>query len=284
MNRAKLANIKKAIKSLRYFRWNKRKWYEDLCEYYKVSPEKAKELGTRSSSKRRPDLPGSATTKPVFGMTLDEIWESKSRDTVEGVFQWQKDEGSWSCFRQCCYHRYDRFDWLWRSLKDGDRYCEYSCGSTPICNWLVQNSKKQVYKLATADVDCEHRTFGEWRLKRNIERSGLPFTFDPFIIRPNEPLPLKGAFNVISIIESLVLIHNPLDVIKHITEHLKKGGKLWETYTVMDDKRTREWLSFKNAQEQRPAVFEYIRANYKLINGPDPDTPKDDGRRCWEKL
>ena len=80
------------------------------------------------------------------------------------------------------------------------------------------------------------------------------------------------------------VIHNPLEVVQHITEHIRKGGKLWETYTVMDDPRTKDWTSFRQAQQQRPAVFDYIRANYKLLKGPDPDIPKDSGRRCWEKL
>ncbi len=286
MNKAQIVDAIKAIKSLRYFKPNQRKWYQDLCDYYKVSPEKAKELGGggKRSSDRRPDLPSSPTTKAVSGMTLAEIWESKPRNTIEEVFEWQKDAGSWSSFRQCFYHRFDRFDWLLKSLKNNDRYCEYSSGTAPICNWLVGNSKGKVFNLAIADVDCEHRSFGEWRLKENIKRSGLNFTLEAFIVQPTGPLPLQGEFDVISIIESLVLIHNPLEVVKHATEHLKKGGKLWETYTIMDDKRTKEWLSFKQAQEQREKVFEFIKANFKLISGPDPSLPKDAGRRCWEKI
>jgi ubiquinone/menaquinone biosynthesis C-methylase UbiE len=263
---------------------NKRRWYEDLCEYYGVTPQQAGKLGSRSAS-RRPDLPTSSTTKAVSDMTMTEIWESKPRNTAEEIYQWQKDLGAWSAFRQCYYHRYDRFDWLVKDLPSGSKYCEYACGSAPICNWIVENVKDRVFHFTTVDVDCEHRTFGEWRLRRRIERSGRPFTLQPLVVKPNAPLPLTDRdYDVITVIEALVLIHNPLEVVRHITEHIRKGGKLWETYTVMDDHRTKNWTSFRQAQQQRPAVFDYIHANYKLLEGPDPDTPGDAGRRCWEKL
>ena len=282
--KTKIMNKAEAMKEFCNFFGNKRRWYDDLCEYYGVTPGQAKKVGPRSAT-RRPDLPPSSTTKAVSGMTMAEIWESKPRNTAEEIYQWQKDLGAWSAFRQCYYHRYDSFDWLVKDLPSGSKYCEYACGSAPICNWIVENVKDRIFHFTTVDVDCEHRAFGEWRLKKRIERSGLPFTLKPLIVKPNAPLPLTDCdYDAISIIEALVLIHNPLEVVQHVTEHIRKGGKLWETYTVMDDHRTKNWISFRQAQEQRPAVFDYIRANYKLLTGPDPDTPKDSGRRSWEKL
>ena len=261
---------------------NKRRWYEDLCEYYGVTRKQIIDASVRYKS-RRPDLPASSTTNGTSGMTMTEIWESKPRNTAEEIYKWQKDLGSWSSFRQCYYHRNDRFDWLAKTLPSGSKYCEYACGSAPICNWIVGNVKDRFFHLTTVDVDCEHRAFGEWRLRRRIEHSHQPFTLQALTVEPGAPLPLKDTYDVVSIIEALVLIHNPLEVVQHVTDHICKGGKLWETYTVMDDYRTREWLSFRQAQEQRPAVFDYIRNHYKLFEGPDPDTPKDAGRRCWEK-
>lgn len=277
-----IRTVKNAIKILLYHVTSKRQWYEDLCEYYKVTPEKAKELGNRTGI-RRPDLPGSPTTHTVSGKTLDEIWEMEERDTVEKVLKWQKDQGAWSSFRQLYYHRYDRFGWVIKGLPTGGKYCEYACGTAPVSNWIVENIKDRVFDITTVDVDCEHRTFGEWRLKKRIERSGLPFKLKTYIVKPDH-LPLEDEYDIISIFEALVLIHNPLNVIKHITEDLKKGGKLWETYTILDDYRTKNYLSFRQAQEQRPAVFDYIRSKYKLLSGPDPDTVKDSGIRSWLKI
>ena len=278
--KAKMTN---KVKFLRYSFSNKRKWYEDLCEYYKVTPAQAKKASIRYKD-RRPNLPASPTTHAVTNMTSAEIWDSKPRNTPKEVMEWLKDLGAWCSFRQCYYHRYDSFEWLVKGMPSGSRYCEYASGSAPICNWIVENVKDRFYHLTTVDVDCEHRTFGEWRLRRRIERSALPFTLQALIVEPDAPLPLKDEYDVVSIIEALVLIHNPLEVVRHVTEHIRQGGKLWETYTVLDDPRTMDRLSFRQAQEQRPAVFDYIRANYKLLDGPDPDTPKDSGRRCWKKL
>ena len=53
-------------------------WYDDLCEYYKVTPEEADLLGTRKTG-RKPNLPGSLTCDPVSGKTFEEIWERKPR-------------------------------------------------------------------------------------------------------------------------------------------------------------------------------------------------------------
>jgi hypothetical protein len=55
------------------------------------------------------------------------------------------------------------------------------------------------------------------------------------------------------------------------------------THAVSGKTRTKNRLSSRQAQERCPAVFEYIRTNYALIKGPDPDTPNDDGIRCWQK-
>jgi hypothetical protein len=275
--------VTKVVRSVHHLLSNKRKWYEDLREYYGVTYRQIIMASVRYKN-RQPKLPGSLTTHSVSGMTMAEIWESKTRNSAKEVMEWQKDVGAWSAFRQCYYHRYDNFEWLVKGLPSGSRYCEYASGSAPISNWIVDNVKDRTFHLTIADVDCEHRTFGEWRLRRRIERSGRPFTLQALIVKPDAPLPLKDQYDVISIIEALVLIHNPLEVVQHITEHIRQGGKLWETYTVMDDSRTRNWLSFRLAQEQRPAVFDYIRSHYKLLEGPDPDTPKDAGRRCWEKL
>ena len=79
-------------------------WHYHLCEYYGVTPEKALELGTRSTG-RKPDLPGSTTTQAVSGMTYEDIWESRERKSIEDVFQFYKDQGAWSTFRQCVRHK-----------------------------------------------------------------------------------------------------------------------------------------------------------------------------------
>lgn len=275
---------KKLIFRLTQSLGNRRKWYEDLCEYYSVTPEKALELGgVGRDSDRRPNLPGSPTTNPVSGMRFDEIWEKGDRTTVKGVLQFQKDIGAWSSFRQLYYHRHDSFWWVIDGLRSGTRICEYACGTAPISNWIAENIKDRHFHFTTADLDCEHRTFGEWRLRKRVERSRLPSSVKTVISKP-DLLPLNEEYDVVTIIEALVLIHNPLEVVQHVTEHLRKGGKLWETYTIVDDNRSKLWLSYREAQKQRSSVFDFIRSRYKIIEGPNPHSKRDGGRRCWEKL
>ena len=71
-------------------------WYDDLCEYYSVDADTALKLGTRSSG-RRPSLPGSKTCEPVSNMTFEDIWRSKPRETIEDIFQFQRDMGFLCC-------------------------------------------------------------------------------------------------------------------------------------------------------------------------------------------
>ena len=48
-------------------------WYDDLCEYYNVTPQQALELGTRKTG-RRPFFPQSVTCQnPPQGLTFEEI-------------------------------------------------------------------------------------------------------------------------------------------------------------------------------------------------------------------
>ena len=65
-------------------------WYDDLCEYYNISPQEAEVLGTRKKG-RKPNLPGSATCQPVSGLTFEEIWDSKPRETSAQIFDFYKE-------------------------------------------------------------------------------------------------------------------------------------------------------------------------------------------------
>ena len=76
---------------------------QDLCDYYNVSNEDAIKLGTRDKG-RKPSLPGSKTCASVSNMTYEDIWDLKSRDTIDGIFEFYKDQGSWSAFRQVVRH------------------------------------------------------------------------------------------------------------------------------------------------------------------------------------
>ena len=123
-------------------------WYDDLCEYYSVTPEQALQLGTRSSG-RKPDLPGSETCEPVSGMTFEDIWALKPRDTNEQIFEFYRDQGAWSTFRQCVRHVdliglhlnvfkiVAQYFSQTRGSLANIHFLEYGCGVAPFINTLL---------------------------------------------------------------------------------------------------------------------------------------------------
>ena len=256
-----------------------RPWHQDLCDYYRVTPEQALQLGTRASG-RRPDLPGSPTTHAVPGQTFEEIWASRERETPVDVHAFYQDMGAWATFRQVVYHRHHSFDYLAREIERGTRICEYGAGVAPVCFWLVEHLRGIPLELTIVDVPSEHLTFGHWRLQRRIEELKAPVTLHVREVLPDK-LPLEGFFDIITILEVYEHLHNPLEVTVHLCDHLRPGGLLWENYIVHDNPAGAD---LPVAQQERPRVFAYWRRHCELMAGNDPDAPDGGGTRCWRRL
>ena len=256
-----------------------RPWHLDICEYYKVTPEQAVTLGTRSTG-RTPELPGSDTTHAVTGKTFEDIWESTERDNPAAIDSFWKDMGAWATFRQVYYHRESNFSFIEGSLKKGSRICEYGGGVGPVSNWIIENVRNRSLRLTLTDVPCEHLTFGQWRAQRLIKDMNAPIQFDALEILPNF-LPLQEEYDVITILEVYEHLRNPMEATTHLEEHLAPGGLLWENYIKHDHPHASDLAI---AQYERPKVFEFIRSRFTLISGGDPDNPDGGGTRCWRKL
>jgi len=253
------------------------KWYEDVCEYYSVSPSQAKILGIRKSG-RRPDLPGSATTHPVSGETFEDIWDRFPSETPEKLDKFYKDIGSWLVFRQAYYRRNLTGANFINGLTIGDRFCEYGSGIAPITNWIIRNVPNSSFELTIADVESEHLTFAEWRLKKFINKHDLQFTLNVLKIKPGF-LPLMGYYKVITILDVFEHLYNPLDVVKHLTDHLNTNGLLWENYILEEEIHG---SNLAESFEQRPLVFDHLYSTCRLINGRPPDEVPG-ATRCWVK-
>jgi len=254
----------------------KSKWHKDICEYYKVTPRQALSLSRRTPG-RRPDLPPSPTTAAVSNKTFKEIWDLRPRNTAGAIQQFYRDMGAWATFRQCYYHRRMDAGHFLKGAKPGSSICEYGSGVAPVCNWVVENIKGIPLHLTIVDLESEHLAFAKWRLNKKIAQNNLPFRLNTLTVKGND-LPLNELYDIILVLEVFEHIHNPRDVIVHLTDHLQKDGLLHENYVVC----TPEEANLEEAQSQRKAVFEFMRGKFRLIKGRDPDRYPND-LRCWKK-
>ncbi|MBI2174002.1 MAG: methyltransferase [Candidatus Omnitrophica bacterium] len=255
----------------------RRPWYQDLCDYYQVTPQQALELGTRRSG-RRPNLPGSATTQPVKGKTFEEIWDAYPRQTPAEILRFYQEIGAWSAFRQVVFHRDHQFGFIAKTIRPGDRVCEYGAGVAPIGWYLVERFRGKPLDLTIVDVPSEHLTFGQWRLKRRMAELNSPVKLMVQEVL-SDGLPLTDGYDVITILEVYEHLSNPLEVTQHLCGHLKPGGLLWENYIIHEDA---SGADLPVAQEQRPSVFRYLREQCELIIGGDPDAHGGQ-TRCWRR-
>lgn len=254
-----------------------RPWYQDLCDYYNVSPEQAHELGKRSDG-RRPDLPGSETTHAVSGKTFEDLWNQKERISDEDVFGFYQEIGSWAAFRQVVRHKGKAFHYLVEQIKSGDHICEYGSGVSPVSYWLIEHFQRKQLHFTIVDVPCEHLTFGEWRLRRQIDHFRSKSTVEKKEIQAGS-LPLEAEYDLILILEVFEHLPNPLEVAKHLLGHLKAGGYFWENYISQDA----DHANLSAAQQEREAVFQLLNETCIRICGKDPSTPGGGDNRCWQK-
>ena len=265
-------------KGLDRLQGSQRPWYRDLCDYYGVTPEQALKLGTRTSG-RRPDLPGSATTHPVSGKTMEELWETGQRRTEAEIFSFYQEIGAWLAFRQVVHHRDNRFAYLLPCLKPENRFCEYGAGVAPVAFRAVERKRRPPHLITVVDVPSEHFTFGVWRLKRLVDEKKAPVEVSPVEILPGRLL-LTGSFEVIAVLEVFEHLPNPLEVAHHLCDHLEPGGLLWENYVRLEDPRESD---LESAQAQRGLVHRHLYQVCRLVQGRGPEAPGGGGTRCWQK-
>ena len=205
-------------------------WYDDLCEYYSVDPETALKLGTRSSG-RKPTLPGSKTCDPVSGMTFEDIWEMKDRKDNESIFQFYRDQGAWSAFRQCVRHKdmsMFHINLLSTTIKHsnpmpGFHICEYGCGVAPFLNTFVEYLRQDSSQatISISDVEnCEHFKFAEWRLKKKIEKREIDVLLNVKPIKPNSLPTYDSKLDLVLIFEVLEHVPSPVETIKNLFNQL----------------------------------------------------------------
>lgn len=245
-----------------------RPWWIDVCTYYGVCPRTALALGTRATG-RRPLAFG--------GRTFEEIWASASRETPEQIVEFYRDLGPWLVFRQIVRHR-------WRSwgqiAADAMRasaerpFVEFGCGIAPVAFYIAQRPwYRRVPLMILMDIPSEPLRFAEWRLSRLRPRRRN------WIVLPVEqPIP---AATVITCLEVLEHVPDPVATGERLLNALTTGGILWEDFIWRDDAPHAGDLA--TAHEARPAFYAMLRERARLTWGHAPEHPNGGGMRRWVK-
>lgn len=167
------------------------------------------------------------------GLTIQEFWIRYTIARVDAATLWKRkprtSESDYRAFfaetdyfvlRQMYYHRNDCYHVVAASMRRAGRvghFCEYGCGVAPVTAWLLP--RFPAWRYTVVDIPSPTLEFARWRFRRcpNVEAKQPGLGSD---------LPLRNPYDVIVCFEVLEHLINPLDVVRHLVDHLKPGGTL----------------------------------------------------------
>jgi 2-polyprenyl-3-methyl-5-hydroxy-6-metoxy-1,4-benzoquinol methylase len=168
------------------------------------------------------------------GLTIQEFWVRYTLGRMDAATLWERKprsseadyrsfyaETDYFVLRQMYYHRNDCYHWIARTLRRAGRegdFCEYGCGVAPITAWL--RPRFPAWRYTLVDLPTPMLEFARWRFRKfpNVELKEPGFGAD---------LPLRRTYDVITCLDVLEHVVNPLQVVRHVVEHLKPGGTLY---------------------------------------------------------
>jgi len=156
-------------------------------------------------------------------MEAARLWERKRRVTEADYRAFYAETDYW-VLRQMYYHRTDCFHFVAGAMRRTGRagdLCEYGCGVGPVAAWLRPRFPDWRYTLV--DLPSPMLDFARWRFRRfpNVEVKEPGFGSD---------LPLTREYDVITCLEVLEHVINPLEVVRHLIAHLRPGGALFVNF------------------------------------------------------
>lgn len=239
-------------------------WWAPLVERYGVSAKQCYELGKRQPG-RRPTFP-----RGPIGMTYDEIWHARRRETPAEIAQFYADLGSWPVFRQVYRRRFYGWPCLERALPRKAKLIEYGCGVAPATFWLSR--RRDDFTAILVDVPGEAIDFAQWRLKR--------YGFHRFETRyvVNGVVPTLPLCEVAVVSEVLEHVPSPIAVVQEILSALRPWGTLLEDFHRHDHPSPAD---LDTARVERDEVYRMIRARCPIMAGRSPDDPDGGGLRIW---
>jgi SAM-dependent methyltransferase len=167
------------------------------------------------------------------GMTIEEFWVRYTLGRMDAATLWERKprstesdyrsfyaETDYFVLRQIYYHRNDCYHGIARLLRRRGRmgdFCEYGCGVAPVTAWLRPRFPGWRFTLVDLPTPALDFARSRFRSAANVE-FGEPGLADD--------LPLTRAYDVITCLDVLEHVVNPLAVTRHLVAHLKPGGDL----------------------------------------------------------
>ena len=209
------------------------------------------------------------------GMTIEEFWVRYTLGRMDAATLWERKprstesdyrsfyaETNYFVLRQMYYHRNDCYHGIARLLgragPTGD-LCEYGCGVAPITAWL--RPRFPGWRFTLVDLPTATLDFARWRFRgaSNVEfkEPGLA-----------DDLPLTRPYDIITCLDVLEHVVNPLAVIRHLVAHLKPGGTLMLNFE--DDAGAENLVE---SVRERAATIAYLNANLRPVVPLLADTP-----------
>jgi SAM-dependent methyltransferase len=217
-------------------------WFRELSTYYK---------GMTVKDFRERFAKGTEDAK--------KLWGSKPR-LGEDDYRAFYAETDYFVLRQMYHHRNDSFHAVvsaMRRVGQQGAFCEYGCGVAPVTAFV--RPRRPNWRYTLVDLATPTFAFARWRFRAhaNVEFKEPGFGKD---------LPLTSTYDVITCLDVLEHVINPLEVARHLVEHLKPGGTLFVNFA--DDAGDENLVE---ASAQRDQTIKYIDERLEAVVRLNPD-------------